>query len=239
MFSEVKESKSAETEVAVRENIEKDAFNEIKDKNSENISFKEAEKIFENLFYEDFKETIVPEKQETFEAAASEKNLETETANEIEETVENPGLTEEEKQELRETTGWSDNVIDYISSMEEAQIYIDADLKETEINGKAVLMRDDIDWEQKDEYGRTNKERVSEGLVPINKNGENLELHHIGQKTYSPLAELTSAEHRQNGNSSILHDTSKRVSEIDRNDFGVERKEHWQERVKEYELGGN
>lgn len=55
-------------------------------------------------------------------------------------------------------------------------------------------------------------------------------MHHIGQKPDSPLAELTTEEHRGAGNDTILHDKQKE-SEIDRNEFAKERKEHWKNRA--------
>ena len=148
------------------------------------------------------------------------------------------GLTDEEKTKLKEETGWSDEIVDSISSMEEAEIYKEAGLVETEIGGKPCLIRPDIDWEQKDQFGRTNAERAKQGLAPIDSNGQPLELHHIGQHNDSPLAELTMQEHRGKGNDTILHDKSKE-SEIDRPSFGTERAEHWKERSSAEGVNGN
>lgn len=139
-------------------------------------------------------------------------------------------LTSEQKKEIKEKTGWSDEIIDSIGSMDEAEIYMKANLVETEINGKKCLIRNDIDIDQKDEDGITNRERMERGRPPITKNGEEVELHHIGQKPDSPLAELTMEEHRGAGNDTILHDKTKET-EIDRNEFGKERREHWKDRV--------
>lgn len=71
--------------------------------------------------------------------------------------LENPenrqrSLSEEEKKQLKEETGWSDEIINAIGSKEKAEIYKKAGLKESEINGKKCFIRDDIDMEQKDEY---------------------------------------------------------------------------------------
>ena len=138
-------------------------------------------------------------------------------------------LTDEEKQRIKEETGWSDEIIDAISSMEEYEIYKKADLEEKEINGKKCLVRKDIDLERKDSMGRTNSERMEKGLPPLDKNGRPIELHHIGQKSDSPLAELTTSEHRGKGNDTVLHD-KKKESEIDRDKFAEERSEHWKNR---------
>lgn len=145
---------------------------------------------------------------------------------------EQKGLTDEQKQEIKEKTGWSDEIIDAIGSMEEAEIYMDAGLQEAEIDGKKCLIRADIDMDQTDEDGFSNRERMERGRPPITKDGQEVELHHIGQKPDSPLAELTTQEHRGVGNDTILHDKSKE-SEIDRNEFSKERKSHWKSRAEE------
>ena len=146
----------------------------------------------------------------------------------------NDGLTDEQKAKIKEETGWSDEIIDAIGSWKEYEIYKNAGLVETEIGGKKCLIRNDIDWDQKDAMGRTNKERAEQGLSPINKDGKVIELHHIGQHADSPLAELTQEEHRGKGNDTILHDKTKE-SEIDRQAFAGERSEHWAARAQESE----
>lgn len=153
-----------------------------------------------------------------------------EQVNSTDESNEKTGLTEEEKAKLKEETGWPDEIIDAIGSMEEAEIYKNANLQVAEVNGKKCLIRTDIDLDQKDEFGKTNKERMENGQPPITKSGETVELHHIGQHPDSPLAELTTQEHRGVGNDTILHDKQK-VSEIDRNEFKKEREQHWEDRA--------
>lgn len=146
------------------------------------------------------------------------------------------GLNVEEKGKFKELTGWSDEIVDELNSEEEAEIYLKAGLKESEVNGKECLIREDIDLDQKDEDGVSNRERMKRGRPPITKDGKELELHHIGQKSDSPLAELTPEEHRGKGNDAILHDKTKQ-SEIDRNKFAEERSEHWKARVQQMEKG--
>lgn len=141
-------------------------------------------------------------------------------------------LTDEQKQRIKEETGWSDEIIDAIGSWQEYEIYKNVGLVEAEIGGKKCLIRNDIDWNQKDAFGRTNKERAEQGLSPLNKDGKPIELHHIGQHADSPLAELTQEEHRGKGNDSILHNKNIE-SEIDRTAFANERSQHWQALVKE------
>lgn len=152
----------------------------------------------------------------------------------IEKKVENSNeqkeVSQEEKDKIKEETGWSDEIIDAISSIEEYQIYKDAGLIEAEVDGRKCLINPNIDMKQKDVFGRTNKERMNQGLAPWDKNGNIIELHHIGQKNDAPLAELTQEQHRGKENNSILHDT-KKESEIDRKAFDYEREKHWKTRA--------
>ena len=127
---------------------------------------------------------------------------------------------------------FSSEIMRYIDSAEELEIYKNAKLREGVVNGRVCLLRDDIDWTQRDEFGQSNLERIKNGNPPIYSNGEIIELHHIGQKPDSPFAELTRTEHRGKGNDLILHDKAK-ISEIDRNVFQHERREHWQYRGSE------
>lgn len=138
-------------------------------------------------------------------------------------------LTTDEKKELKEVTGWSNEIVDNIKSPEEAEIYKNASLEEAKIDGRECLIKTDIDLTKIDERGRTNSERMEKGLAPLDKNGDPIELHHIGQKMDSPLAELEWQEHRGKGNDAVLHDKTKET-EIDRADFDKERSAHWENR---------
>lgn len=138
-------------------------------------------------------------------------------------------LSPESREVLRES-GYGEKIIDNIGSEEEATIYQEAGLRCAEVNGKEALVNDDIDLEQKDVFGKTNLERMDAGKPPLDKNGRPLELHHIGQKADSPLAELTHGQHMEGGNNKVLHDTAKE-SEIDRSAFAKEREAHWKARA--------
>ncbi|MBY0124388.1 HNH/ENDO VII family nuclease [Bacillus sp. S/N-304-OC-R1] len=123
------------------------------------------------------------------------------------------------------------------ASQEEKDIYNKANLEKGEVNGRESLQRTDLDYNEKDSFGRTNLERMKEGLAPL-KDGQPIELHHIGQEMDSPLAELTSKEHRGPGNDGVLHD-KKKDSEIDRNEFNKERESYWKARAEQIEDRGN
>lgn len=141
-------------------------------------------------------------------------------------------LTDEEKQRIKDETGWSDEIVDAIGSMEEYQVYKNAGLVEAEVNGKKCLIRPDINWEQVDEKGRTNRERVERGLSPLDENGKPIELHHIGQHADSPLAELTFEEHRCNGNDTILHNKGVETEvHGEGSTWNQERADHWKDRA--------
>lgn len=142
------------------------------------------------------------------------------------EVTEKTILTERDKLQIKEETGWSDEIVEAIGCTQEYEIYKNAGLQEVEINGKKCLSQPMIDMEQKDSMGRSNKERMELGLAPLNKENKTIELHHIGQHSDSPLAELTMEQHRGKGNDTILHDKTKE-SEIDRNKFNIEKANYW------------
>ena len=144
-------------------------------------------------------------------------------------------LTVEEKNKIKEETGWSDEIINKIENWKQYQILKNADLKECNINGKICLIKNNIDLDYTDADGISNRDRIKMGLAPIDsKSGKPLELHHLGQKSDSPLVELTEKEHRtgeyENGkkNQSLWHDNSK-VTEVhgEGNTWNQERKDHW------------
>ena len=147
--------------------------------------------------------------------------------------VSREGLSKTTKLELKKDTNWSNSIIDNIRSSDEADIYKKANLECKNINGKDCLVRQDIDITRKDEFGRTNLERMQKGLAPLDKNGCPIDLHHIGQKSDSPLAELTIEEHRLGNNDLTLHDKTKET-QIDRSKFRIEKENHWKSRAEEY-----
>ncbi len=124
---------------------------------------------------------------------------------------------------------WSDEVISYIRNLTEAKIYMDLGLREAQINGRNCLIRDDIDLDFITPLGITNRELLSKGRAPYLSNGEQVHLHHIGQRDDSPLAELTESEHIYPPNHLILHDISYN-SNIIRTNFDTIRRNHWIER---------
>lgn len=148
------------------------------------------------------------------------------------------GLNEKQTAELKSKTGWSDSVIDNIRTEDEAKIYQDANLKNETIEGKDALIRTDIDYNQEID-GQTNLERMKEGKCPLSKDGQKIELHHIGQNSDAPLAELTMSEHRGPDNDMTLHDKTIDESRIDRGAFRTERENYWKARANQIENQNN
>lgn len=158
------------------------------------------------------------------------------------------GLTEEEGIRVKEEQNWSAEIVLAIGSWEEYEIYKGAELEEQEIGDKQCLIRSDIDWNKKWETGKydedgnpiyeTNEERIQKGRAPLDDNGNPIQLHHIGQHTDSPLAELTFEEHRCNGNDTILHDkTIETEAHAEGNNWDNERQDYWKDRF-DYNEGG-
>lgn len=148
------------------------------------------------------------------------------------------GLTEEQKKQIKEETGWSDEIIEAIKSKEQYEIYKKADLHEAVIDGRKCLVKD-IDMDYVDpKTGMTNRELMKNGRSPIDsKTGEKVELHHIGQEFDSPLAELTENTEHGDGNDAILHDKKaeswRQDSEKEKIYNNVQRPNHWKARAKE------
>jgi hypothetical protein len=149
-------------------------------------------------------------------------------------------LTDEDRKKIKEESGWSDEVVDNIRSLKEYEVYKkvgkEAGLVEVKINGRECLIRNDIDWGQKDDLGLTNKERVERNNSPRGKDGATIELHHIGQKADSPFVELKMKEHRTGVNDGILHDKtmeSEVHNEENEPKYQQERKEHWKIRAEQ------
>ncbi len=180
---------------------------------------------------------LVHEKSEKEEAA---NESESEGKSEKNESAEEDKNSDQqiERAEIYEKSEYSDEINDRISSVEELEIYQKAGLKEAKIDGRAYLVRDDIDMDYVDpKSGKTNKELMEMGRSPYDsKTGEKIQLHHIGQEYDSPLAELTAnSEHGQYY--SVIHtkeSESWRSDEQKNNRYNnEERPQHWRCRAKE------
>ena len=184
-------------------------------------------------------ESEVPEADAAQEAAETQEAVETaETADAQEgaETAEQVEGQEALRDVIKEETGWSDEIVDSIRNEGEYGVYKNADLKEGTVNGKQCLQRE-IDPSFKDDFGRTNMERMQNGLSPYDaKSGEKLELHHMGQKADSPFAELRENIDHGDGNHHVLHEfktESRRHEPGSEQAYASQRTEYWKTRAQQ------
>ncbi|WP_019319963.1 HNH/ENDO VII family nuclease [Streptococcus mutans] len=128
---------------------------------------------------------------------------------------------------------------------EQLSVLKDEGLKQRTINEREVLQHDTINSKEfldiksqckLDGEVRylTNLERMERGLAPIDKIGKPFNLHHIGQKMDSPLAELPDQVHKEKY--SQLH-ANKGPSNIDRVAFAKEKQEYWKARAEQIKGG--
>ena len=149
------------------------------------------------------------------------------------------GLSMNEAALIQKESKWSMDVIKDIQDLDQYEVI--KGMKEIKINGRSVLVSDNIDLNFKSKLPDgtivTNSNRINMKLSPIEaETGFPYELHHMGQKANGTLVMLTRDQHR--GNYSILH-TSNKASEIDRLDFAKVRNEIWKGYVKrKLENGG-
>ncbi len=136
------------------------------------------------------------------------------------------GLTMDEAAMIQKESGYPLDVIKGFKTKEQYDICKKAGLMRYEVNGKNALIRK-IDLHYIDEFGRTNLQRMQEGLAALDPiTGQAYQLHHIGQEMNSTLAILTEAEHMQGGNNQIWHIIGE-ASKIDRGVFDKQRVEFW------------
>lgn len=168
-----------------------------------------------------------------------EKNEDDEILEDIEED-DTSHLSEDERRDLEEETGWSKDIVDKIDNAEQADIYKKAELTEDEINDRKCLVKDiDLDYTDP-KTGKTNRELMALGRPPFDSTtGERIELHHMGQENESPFAELCENSEHGDGNDTILHDKnidSWRQDDKLKNRYNnVDRPKHWTERLKKIE----
>ena len=144
----------------------------------------------------------------------------------------NSEIKKSERVKIEEDSSYSVIVNESIQSVDELNIYQNAQLEEKTVNDRLALCKGDIDSELKDDLGQSNLERMDKGNSPLDQDGKPIELHHVGQNADSPLAELSRDEHRGKENFTVLHDSTLE-SKIDRVSFNKEKSEHWKERAEQ------
>ena len=136
------------------------------------------------------------------------------------------GLTMNQAAMIQKQSGYPLDVIKGFASMEQYDICRNAGLSSQMVNGKTALVRS-VDPDFVDELGRTNLQRMQQGLAALDPaTGQAYQLHHIGQNPNSTLAILTEAEHMQGGNNLIWHELEG-ASRIDRVAFKTQRESFW------------
>lgn len=137
------------------------------------------------------------------------------------------GLTMNEAAWIQRESGYPLDVIKGFKSVEQYKICRDGGLTPHIVDGKMALIRD-IDLDFTDEFGRTNLQRMQDGLAALDPStGQAYQLHHIGQEMDSTLAILSEAEHMQGGNNLIWHEVTE-ASRIDRGAFRFQREAFWE-----------
>lgn len=134
------------------------------------------------------------------------------------------GLTMNEAALIQKQSGYPLDVIKQFHTMDEYLAFKNANLKPTMIVGKTALVRTDIDLTMVDAKGRTNLERMRQGLAPQDSNGISYELHHVGQKKDGTLAILSRTEHDNPAIHGFLEKTEAHAAGTN---WDTERKAFW------------
>jgi len=136
-----------------------------------------------------------------------------------------------EKNRINKQSGYGSDVNQYITTIKELDVYQNEKLEEAKVNDRIVLQDNRIDLNRKDAKDRTNLERMQKGLAPLDEDGRPYNLHHIGQKSDSPLAELKDGVHKEKD--VILHDKTISTEVHGGNiNWDSERANHWKQRAK-------
>lgn len=151
------------------------------------------------------------------------------------------GLTMNQAAAIQKESGYPLDVIKQFGSMEQYEVCKAAGLKSTMLNGKTALLRK-IDFDQVDEFGFTNLERMLSGQAPLDPTGAAYELHHVGQKVDSTLAILTKEEHRLGDSYKVWHkivESGEGVhSQMGNAAWDKVRKDFWKAFAKMSQVGG-
>jgi len=137
------------------------------------------------------------------------------------------GLTLNEVAKIQRESKLPLDVIKTLQSREQYEILKSANVYTALINNKSMLIRN-IDLNFVDEFGRTNLQRMKQGLAALDPSGAPYELHHIGQNVDSTLAILTKAEHMKDGNNLIWHSLDQPTSvHVPSNNWNTIRQTTW------------
>ena len=234
-------SSSSELSSTSLNNCEVNSFNP--DKRID-ISHEKTEDVSHDGFNPD--KRIEPDSVTSQEVSGNETLKDSELSVNSETIVEKPNnseLSDADRDIIKKETNWSDKIIDAIKNIAQYDIYKDADLVETEINGRPCLVKKDLDLDyvspktidDAHPNGLSNRELMEDGKSPYDsKTDERIELHHMGQEYDSPLAELCENSEHGDGKHGTLHDGDKPSWRQDpklKNQYNnVDKPNHWIER---------
>lgn len=146
------------------------------------------------------------------------------------------GLTLKEAYKIQKELKYSPEVIKYIGSEKEYEVYKNAGDFEQVVNGKKALIQK-IDLQYKSKYKGemiTNYERIKKyGLAPLDNTGAPYEIHHMGQESSTTYAILTKAQHQKN--TAILHPNQNNSKVKHGYEWEKARKEFWKSYVEIFE----
>jgi hypothetical protein len=90
-----------------------------------------------------------------------------------------------------------------------------------------------IDPKRTDALGRSNVDRMKQGLAPIGPDGKPINLHHTTQSPGGPVAEITQTFHQEYRE--IMHINPNTIpSGINRVDFDAWRRAYWLSRARDF-----
>ncbi|WP_179946587.1 MULTISPECIES: HNH/ENDO VII family nuclease, partial [Listeria] len=105
----------------------------------------------------------------------------------------------------------------------------DVDFKDTKVYQRNGI----IDINRVDVKGRSNLQRMEQGLAPLGPDGNPVNLHHMTQRDISSIAEVEQSFHQTN--SKTIHINPNSVpSGIDRKSFNKWRSDYWENRAKDF-----
>jgi len=103
---------------------------------------------------------------------------------------------------------------------------------EVQFNNRTVTQNNNLfDPNFVDVKGRTNVQRMQNGLAPIGYDGRSVNIHHINQTNNSPLMEISTTTHRQAG---LHQNTGQLPSRINRQEFNTWRGQYWRWRTGDF-----
>ena len=141
-----------------------------------------------------------------------------------------------QKKQITADSPYSEVLNKAFSGYGEFRFLLSLGLQEAVVTRRALIRDIDFDLYITDKK-QTNRQLMSKGLSPYTEDNPEsaIVLHHIGQSEDGPFAELTAAEHAQDGNSKLLHrreeDSWRRQVEKDKA-YMAERANYWKKRAR-------